>query len=242
MTATAVPRSQQERNQLVEQYLPLVRHVVSRMQVKMPSTLSRDDFFSVGVMGLMHAASAYDPDRGASFKTFAYTAIRGAVLDEIRKHDPVPRNRRDRLRAVDKSAVKLRAELHRDPTIEELAEDMGISADVLEDDLLTLHARRTLSLDDGDGETGLGGLLVDEGGVDPSEAVAAQEMTERLTEAISELPDGERNVVLLYHYEHLYLKDIGDLTGVTESRVSQVLSCALQRLRIKLRGRTPPEE
>ena len=243
MTTTSLPRSRQERDRLVEQYLPLVRHVVSRLQVTMPATLSRDDFFSVGVMGLMHAAAAYDPGRGASFKTFAFTAIRGAVLDEIRKHDPVPRSRRDRIRQIDKSVVHLRAELGRAPTIEELAERMEVSANHLDDDLLALHTCRTLSLDDGsfgngDDDAGLGNILVDERNVDPSDAVATHEMTSRLARAISELPEVERNVVVLYHYEHLYLKEIGEIIGVTESRVSQVLSRALERLRMKLKDKS----
>jgi RNA polymerase sigma factor for flagellar operon FliA len=85
-------RSAEERDRLVEQYLPLVRYVVARLPVTMPASLDRDDFFSVGVIGLMHAASTFDPTRGASFKTFAYTAVRGAILDEVRKHDPVPRS------------------------------------------------------------------------------------------------------------------------------------------------------
>ena len=94
--AAKMLRTTAERDRLVEQYLPLVRYVVARLPVTMPGTLDRDDFYSVGVIGLMHAAATYDPTRGAAFKTFAYTAIRGAILDEIRRHDPVPRNRRDR--------------------------------------------------------------------------------------------------------------------------------------------------
>ena len=236
-TAAKQLRSKEERDRLVEQYLPLVRHVVSRLHVTMPATLSRDDFFSVGVMGLMHAAAAYDPSRGASFKTFAFTAIRGAVLDEIRKHDPVPRSRRDRLRAIDSSVSTLRGELDRAPTVEELAEHMGISAQHLDEDLLALHTCRTLSLDDGvssEGEVGLGAVLVDDRDIDPGDAVVSRETTQQLAKAISELPEVERHVVVLYHYENLYLKEIGEILGVTESRISQILSRATERLRTKL--------
>ena len=108
-----IQRTQEERDRLVEKYLPLVRYVVARLPVTMPAMLDRDDFYGVGVMGLMHAASTYDPTRGASFKTFAYTAIRGAILDEIRKHDPVPRNRRDRLRQIEQASKNLYAALAR---------------------------------------------------------------------------------------------------------------------------------
>ena len=240
MKTTARPtRSLEERDRMVEQYLPLVRHVVARLPVTMPATLSRDDFFSVGVIGLMHAASAYDPNRGASFKTFAYTAIRGAILDEIRKHDPVPRSRRDRLREIDRASAALQGELGRSPTIEELAERLGVPSSNLDDDFLALHTCRMLSLDDSssssDDAPNLGGSLANPDAIDPTDAVVHQELTERLAKALSELPENERNVVVLYHYENLYLKEIGEILGVTESRVSQILSRATQRLHMKMR-------
>ena len=160
-------RSQQERDRLVEQFLPLVRYVVARLPVTMPGSLDRDDFFSVGVMGLMHAASTYDPGRGASFKTFAYTAIRGAVLDEVRKHDPVPRNRRDRLRQMEKKNSALWSELDREPTLAELAQAMGCTEQELDEDLQALHTARTLSLDEsrGGGDEGdaVGDVALDGG-------------------------------------------------------------------------------
>ena len=241
MSGTLAPRrSDVERNRLVEQYLPLVRYVVARLPIAMPSMLTRDDFYSVGVMGLMHAATAFDPNRGASFKTFAFTAIRGAILDEIRKHDPIPRSRRERLREVDRATNALQAALDRPPTIEELAEHLNVSSKHLDEDLLALHTCRVLSLDDSspgrDGEApSLGSTLPTGSSVDPGDAVADQERTERLAKAISELPEVERHVVVLYHYENLYLKEIGEILGVTESRVSQILARATQRLQMKLK-------
>ena len=233
-------RTMEERDRLVLQYLPLVKHVVARMPVSMPSTLNRDDFHSVGVMGLIHAATAYDPTRGASFKTFAYTAIRGAVLDEIRKHDPVPRSRRDRLRNLERAAGRLRTELNRQPTVEEIAESMGTSAESLDSDLLALHTCRILSLDEFS-SSGNGELLdfrlgsVHEDTISPSEKAITKEQVGRLAKAISELPESERNVIVLYHYENLYLKEIGEILGVSESRISQVLSRATARLRMKMK-------
>lgn len=239
-TATHPARSVEERDKLVEQYLPLVRHVAARLPLTMPATLNRDDFFSVGVIGLMHAASAYDPSRGASFKTFAYTAIRGAILDEIRKHDPVPRSRRDRLRELDRTGKALQAELGRAPTVEELGERMGVDSNSLDADLLALHTCRVLSLDDttsaGDESLSLGSSLVNTDAADPGDTVELQEQTEELAKAISELPESERNVVVLYHFEDLYLKEIGEILGVTESRVSQILSRATQRLHMKMKA------
>ena len=120
--ARVAVRSRAERDRLVEQYLPLVRHVAARMPVVAPASMSRDDFFSAGLVGLMHAAAQFDETRGASFKTFAFTAVRGAILDEIRRHDPVSRGRRDRLRQWDRASEELRAELGREPTIPEIAD------------------------------------------------------------------------------------------------------------------------
>lgn len=238
-------RSKAERDRYVEQFLPLVRYVVSRLPITLPTGLTRDDMFSVGVIGLLHAATNYDPGRGAAFKTFAYTAIRGAILDEIRKHDPVPRNRRDRLRKLERARGALHARLHRPPTLEELAEHLGMSPVELDEDLLALHTCKVLSLDDvppsydADGE-GLGCQVADS--IEPpEEQVVRRERVTLLAKAIGELPEVERNVVVLYHYESLYLKEIGVILGVSESRVSQILTRATTRLKQKLQEPGQPE-
>jgi RNA polymerase sigma factor for flagellar operon FliA len=238
-------RTQEERDRLVEQFLPLVRYVVARLPLTMPGALDRDDLFSVGVMGLMHAATTYDAARGASFKTFAYTAIRGAILDEVRKLDPVPRQRRERLRKLNRTQAELAARLDREPTMLELAEALQCSEQEIDEDLQALHTARTLSLDDGrgggdDDEGGgntLGSLLGADDAVDPGDAAAQGERLNQLAKAISELPETERHVVVLYFHEQLFLKEIGQILGVTESRVSQILTRATERLRLKLRER-----
>jgi len=240
-----IQRSQEERDRLVEKYLPLVRYVVARLPVTMPAMLDRDDFYGVGVMGLMHAAATYDPTRGASFKTFAYTAIRGAILDEIRKHDPVPRNRRDRLRQIERASKDLYATLQREPTMLELAEAMQCTIQDLEEDFQALHTARTLSLDDTGGggseedSSSLASALADESIADPGEGASARERIELLTKAIAELPETERHVVVLYYHERLFLKEIGQVLNVTESRVSQILTRATERLRLKLGAEAP---
>jgi RNA polymerase sigma factor for flagellar operon FliA len=238
-------RTQAERDRLVEQFLPLVRYVVARLPVTMPGALDRDDLYSVGVMGLMHAATTYDAARGASFKTFAYTAIRGAILDEVRKLDPVPRQRRERLRKLNRTQAELAARLDREPTMLELAEALQCSEQEIDEDLQALHTARTLSLDEGrgggdDDEGGgntLGSLLGADDAVDPGDAAAQGERLNQLAKAISELPETERHVVVLYFHEQLFLKEIGQILGVTESRVSQILTRATERLRLKLRER-----
>lgn len=238
-----IQRSQEERDKLVEKFLPLVRYVVARLPLTMPQSLDRDDFYSVGVMGLIHAASTYDPTRGASFKTFAYTAIRGAILDEIRRHDPVPRGRRDRLRLLEQTSKDLYATLQREPTLAELAEAMSCTQQDLEEDLQALHTARTLSLDETsggeDGGATFVSALADASVVDPGEGASNRERVELLTRAIADLPETERHVVVLYYHERLYLKEIGQVLGVTESRVSQILTRATERLRLKLGAEAP---
>ncbi|MBL8728945.1 MAG: FliA/WhiG family RNA polymerase sigma factor [Planctomycetes bacterium] len=237
--ATKVRRSIPERDRLVEQFLPLVRYVAARLPVTIPASLDRDDFYSCGVVGLMHAASTFDPARGASFKTFAYTAIRGAILDEVRKHDPVPRNRRDRLRKMDRTSAALHAELDREPTLAELAAAMDCTEAELDLDLQALHTSRTLSLDEsyGTGEQrhSLVDQIADTAGVDPGVQADDRESLQRLTKAIAGLPETDRHVVVLYYHEQLYLKEIGTILGVTESRISQILTRATERLRLKLK-------
>ena len=231
-------RSTADRDRLVEQFLPLVRYVVARLPVTMPATLDRDDFHSVGVIGLMHAASTFDPTRGASFKTFAYTAIRGAILDEVRKHDPVPRNRRDRLRRMERTNSALHAQLDREPTLGELAAALQSSEQELDQDLQALHTSRVLSLDDrhgGDEPAAMSERIAATATPDPGENANRRETIERLTGAIAQLPEPDRHVVVLYYHEQLYLKEIGHILGVTESRASQILTRATERLRLKLR-------
>lgn len=236
--ATKILRSTAERDRLIEQFLPLVRYVVARLPVTMPASLDRDDFYSVGVIGLMHAAATYDPARGASFKTFAYTAIRGAILDEVRRHDPVPRNRRDRLRKMERANASLHAELDREPTLGELAAVMQCTEAELDLDLQALHTSRTLSLDEQHGNGDDRSTLSEQipgAVVDPGDDADDRESQARLTKAIATLPEAERNVVILYYHEQLFLKEIGTILGVTESRVSQILTRATERLRLKLK-------
>jgi len=237
--AAKIRRPIAERDRLVEQFLPLVRYVVARLPVTMPASLDRDDFYSCGVVGLMHAASTFDPARGASFKTFAYTAIRGAVLDEVRKHDPVPRNRRDRLRKMDRASSTLHAELDREPTLAELAAVMQCTEAELDLDLQALHTSRTLSLDEnrgsGDERHSIGDQIACGATIDPGDHADDRERLERLTKAIANLQETDRHVVVLYYHEQLYLKEIGNILGVTESRVSQILTRATERLRLKLK-------
>lgn len=220
--------------------MPLVRHVVARMTLRWPSGTNSDDFFSAGVMGLLHAATAFDPSRGASFKTFAYTAIRGAILDEVRRLDPVPRARRERLRQIDRTADELGSKLGRAPMLEEIAAELSLTVEEIDEDLVALRTARQLSLDEshgGDGDASIADQVGCRSTPQPGDIAEHNESVERLTKAIAELPDPDRQVLVLYHYENLYLKEIGEVLGVTESRICQILARAHARLQLKLKER-----
>jgi RNA polymerase sigma factor FliA len=227
-----------ERNRLVEEYLPLVQHVLGRLTIHLPATLDREDLFEVGVLGLMQAAKTFNPLKGAGFKTHAYTNIRGAILDEIRKHDPIPRSRRDRVRLLDEVERKLSEQLGRSPTPEEIARAAGLTIEQVEESLVNAHGAAMLSLEDhasGDGDgPRLSSCLKLPRCDDPSDLVARAELKEQLAAAIQRLPERERRVVVLYYAEGLRLKEIGAVLGITESRVCQLHARAVLRLNQEL--------
>ena len=237
----AMRRSRPDRDALVEQYLPLVRHVAARLPVALPSGMDRDDLFGAGTFGLIHAASTWDPTRGASFKTFAYTAIRGAMLDEVRRVDPVPRPRRDRIRSTRRATAELERELGRVPELSEIAARLAVDVVDLEEDAAIVRAARVSSLDELRARTGNDSGFDDpiEAGLDPASAASRSDLVERVTRAIHALPVTDRRVVVLYHQEGLYLKEIGVLLGVSESRTCQILARAHARLRREVESTDP---
>lgn len=231
--ATALTHEQ--RDKLVTDYLPLVHHVLGRLPLRLPATLERDDLFDVGVLGLINAATTFNPTRGASFKTHAFVNIRGAILDELRKHDVVPRSRRDRVKLLDRAERALETRLGRKATPDELAEETGLTVEQVEESLVNAHGMAVLSLEDssGGGEdspTRLLDCVRLPGCTDPSDEAALKEMKARLAVAIQKLPERERRVIVLYYAEELRLKEIGAVLGITESRVSQLHSRALALL------------
>lgn len=232
-------RSKAERDQLIEQYLPLVSHVLGRLTFALPPDIERDDLHSAGILGLIHAADHYDAGRGASFKTFAYTAIRGAILDELRRLDPVPRTQRERIRAIEAAQRDLRARLGRNPTSDELDAHLDWPEGDLDKALAALHATQVLSLSHGsEGEEGGAvqgvDLVEDRHSPSPELRVETEEEIARLSHEIAQLPRQSAQVVVLYFYEGLLLKEIGQVLGVSESRVCQILSKSLALLKLAM--------
>ncbi len=237
---SAATLTREDRDRLVTDYLPLVHHVLGRIPLRLPQTLDRDDLYEVGVLGLMNATSSFNAARGASFKTHAFVNIRGAILDELRKHDVVPRSRRDRVKLLKRAEEILIEDLGRTPTPEELAGATGLSVEQVEESLVNAHGMGMLSLEDGSGSADSATRILDciamPSSEDPADAAAQREMKALLAVAIQELPERERRVIVLYYAEDLRLKEIGQVLDITESRVSQIHSRALALLNARLTG------
>jgi len=229
------------RERLVVAYSPLVKFVAGRLGAGLPSHVEDADLISYGLMGLIGSIERFEPERGIKFETFAMTRIRGAIIDELRSLDWVPRSVRSRAREIEAAQSKLEHELQRAPTDAELAAKVGLSEDELQNSLLEIANSSVYALDelwsisDSSGDSvSLLDTISDPRAEDPQESLASSEVKDRLTESIGSLPEREQLVVALYYYENLTLREIGEVLGVTESRVSQLHTKAVMRLKSSL--------
>jgi len=242
-------RTQEVRDRLILTYAPLVKFVAGRVGASLPSHVDEQDLVSYGLLGLIGAIERFDPDREIKFETFAMARIRGAIIDELRSLDWVPRSVRTRARQIERAIAALEKELMRAPTDEEIAKKLGITSTELEDSLTEISRTSVAALDELWSPTGGGDQIAlidtieDEFGPDPELSLEQSEVKEALAEAISDLPEREKLVVTLYYYEELTLREIGEVLGVTESRVSQLHTKAVLRLKARLSGgmREPAE-
>lgn len=228
------------RNKLVEKYLPLVRCIAERIRAKLPACVELEDLISAGVFGLMDAIDRYDLDREVKFETYCSMRIRGAILDELRKLDWVPRLVRSNAHQMEEASSQLRKKFGRLPTDEELAEALGISLEDL-GDLANAAAAVSMvpfSSKFGDDENDRHNRVADmiEGDVNGN-PLRVIEKAELRTVIMKELSEKERLVVLLYYFEQLTLKEIGEVLHLSESRVCQIHSKILARLEGILRSR-----
>jgi len=229
------------RERLVVAYSPMVKFVAGRLGAGLPSHVEDADLISYGLVGLIGAIERFEPERGIKFETFAMTRIRGAIIDELRSLDWVPRSVRSRAREIEQAQAKLEHELQRAPSEAELAAKLNMTEEELQSALLEIANSSVYALDElwtvsdssGD-QVSLLDTIADEGAADPQEALASTEVKDRLTEAIGGLPEREQLVVALYYYENLTLREIGEVLGVTESRVSQLHTKAVMRLKSHL--------
>jgi RNA polymerase sigma factor FliA len=229
------------RERLVVAYSPMVKFVAGRLGAGLPSHVDDADLISYGLMGLIGAIERFEPERGIKFETFAMTRIRGAIIDELRSLDWVPRSVRSRAREIEAAQVKLEHELQRAPSEAELAQKLGIEEEELRSSLLEIANSSVYALDelwtvsDSSGDkVSLLDTISDPRAEDPQESLDSSEIKDRLTEAIASLPEREQLVVALYYYEGLTLREIGEVLGVTESRVSQLHTKAVMRLKTHL--------
>jgi len=232
----------ENREEVIIRYSPMIKYVANRIAMRLPPHIEVDDLISVGVLGLMDAISKYDSSRGAKFKTYAEFRVRGAILDELRAMDWVPRSIRQKASSVDKVVQSLQVKLSRSPEDEEVAKEMGISLEQFHTTLNETKSIPVFSLDDlgiakDSGEQqSLLDCLAGKADADPQTQIRLIELKEIIAKAIDTLPEKERLMVSLYYYEELTMKEIGAVLEITESRVSQIHSKAVYRLRTKLKA------
>lgn len=229
------------REQLILHYSPLVKYVAGRVSVGLPANVEQADFVSSGVFGLIDAIEKFDPERAIKFETYAITRIRGAMIDELRALDWIPRSVRQKARAVERAYATLEASLRRTPSEPEVAAEMGIALEELHAVFSQLSLANVVALEDllhggveGGDRLSLVDTLEDTGADNPVEVAEDRELRRLLARAINTLPEREKTVVTLYYYEGLTLAEIGQVLGVTESRVSQIHTKSVLQLRAKL--------
>lgn len=233
------PNNTQLREQLILKYLHLVRYVVSRMPITLPISIAQEDLVSFGTMGLMEAVERFDPHRGLKFETYAVTRIRGAIIDQLRFQDWIPRGVRRRSKDLSQTMQKMEEELGRPPNDDELAERLGVSKQKLQN-MLSETQNLMLSLDDAYGHDSSGSNMTlldtveDKNSPDPQGEFEAGELRKRLATAIASLPEREKLLIALYYHENMTLREIGEIICVSESRACQLHAQAILRLRNRL--------
>lgn len=229
------------RDALILNYSPLVKYVAGRVAVGLPANIEQADLISYGIFGLIDAIDKYDQSRGIKFETYAISRIRGAIIDELRAIDWVPRSVRFKAREVEKAYQSLENKLKRPPSDAEIAEEMGVTIDELNHIYTQLSTVSLVALDElmsvdgGQGDKlALVETIEDTRTASPMEAFESEEMKSILAEAINRLPEREKIVVTLYYFEGLTLAQIGEVLGVTESRICQMHTKAVLGLKGKI--------
>lgn len=226
------------RDELIIHYAPMVKYVANRLAINLSSVVEVDELISYGIEGLMDAMEKYDPTRNIKFETYAITRIRGSMIDGLRSMDWVPVSVRQKSKELEKAYLRLESQLGRAATDQEIAQEMGISEKELASLLKEVAATAIISLDDylpgdesEDKKRRIVEMLEDENAVNALEMVEIQEVKDVLAKAIAKLPEKEKMVIYLYYFEGLTLKEIGLTLNLSESRISQLHTKAVLRLR-----------
>jgi RNA polymerase sigma factor for flagellar operon FliA len=233
-------RDPQIREEFIKQYAPLVKYVAGKVAVGLPHNVEFDDLVGYGVFGLLDAIDKFDPGKNVKFKTYAVTRIRGAIFDELRSIDWVPRSVRQKTREVEDAIGSLEAQLGRTATDQEIAKSLNMNEDEFLKTMMKISGTSILSLNDvwfssdENDKVSIGDSIESPSSLNPDVIVEKDEIRRVIVDSISELPDKEKKILVLYYYEDLTLKEIGKVLQVTESRVSQLHTKAILRLRAKL--------
>ncbi|GAB6391452.1 MAG: RNA polymerase sigma factor WhiG/RNA polymerase sigma factor FliA [Treponematales bacterium] len=230
------------REAFIKQYSPLVKYVAGKVAVGMPHNVEFDDLVGFGVFGLLDAIDKFDPEKNVKFKTYAVTRIRGAIFDELRSIDWVPRSVRQKTKEVEESIGSLEARLGRPATDKEIADAMDMDEDEYHKMMMKISGTSIISINEMwyTGDENEKASIID--GLESPSSFNPEVMAEReeirrvIVEAIGELPDKEKKILVLYYFEDLTLREIGQVLKVTESRVSQLHTKAIMRLRGRLRN------
>ncbi len=220
----------ERRNQLITEYYPMVRRVAYKMVRSFPRCVDADDLIHIGLIGLMDAVDKYEHQRADSFRAYARMRVQGAILDEMRKNDWVPRSVRDRAARLDRSRKELAEQLGRAATHEELARFMGVSTDRLDELVRTADVRVLVSTEEGDDDEGTIGDTLKSQAEDLFAVIERRDMDQSVRMAVADLSERDRVIVDLYYYRDLTFKEIAGVLGVTESRVSQLHTRLKKRL------------
>jgi RNA polymerase sigma factor for flagellar operon FliA len=239
LTHGAIPDVLKE--QIILEHTALIRYIVNRIAVRLPSHIDLDDLHNTGVIGLMDAIDKYDPDKNCKFKTYAEFRIKGAILDQLRSLDWVPRSIRQKSRRLEQAYSEVEQRLGRAATDGEIAQSLGID---LEEFHFLVNQVRGISMVNLDelrsgsdpDQPAYGDIFEDVKSENPFASLKSRELRQAVAECIGALPEKERLVISLYYYEDLNMKEIGNVLGITESRVCQIHTKAVQRLRSKLRS------
>ena len=233
-------KGQLDRNALIRQYQPLVRKLAFHMMAKLPANVEVDDLIQVGLIGLTEALSRFEATQGVQFETFATQRIRGAMLDELRENDWVSRSTRKNQRDIEESMRRLEHRLGRSPLESEIAADMGISLEDYQSMLTKVRGSQLIYLEDmtnnSDDEDGFLDRHMGDPNADPVNILSDQRLRQALVEAIKNLPEREQHIMSLYYEQDMNLKEIAAVLKVTESRVCQLHSQSIARLRAKMRS------
>jgi len=233
------PRSdwgKEEREGFILEYLPLVRGIAGRIKSRVPAHLELEDLVNAGVLGLLDAMEKFDPGKNTRFRTYAEFRIRGAILDELRAKDWLPRSIRDKVNQIESAVQSLEKRLSRAPKVKEVAQELGLSLEQAHFWLARYGTMNLVNLDELLERTRLRSEALEEWLLDsksgnPFEATLGKELRKIVTDELENLPEIEKKMLSLYYLENLNLKEIGEVLGVTEGRVSQIHTQALIKLR-----------